>query len=168
LGHTKWADFHNLENPLVNLECKLRNLIFFLGVLFVSSVAAQSIPSKEGAKSEEFCTEKWTKRGQLDASRYRFCLRQESEGYEELVSLARKYNDQPWIQSALNFSVEKWTKKGVRQDRMVAYTFKQIAEGWEDLVYQSKQSSFDKNKAAACISTWAPQYNMVVFCYKKD
>jgi hypothetical protein len=51
---------------------------------------------------------------------------------------------------------------------MVAYTFKQIAEGWEDLAYESKQSGFDKNKAAACISKWAPQFNMVAFCYKKD
>jgi len=146
----------------------LRNLFLVLGVLFVTPVTAQSIPSKEGAKSEEFCAKEWTKRGQLDTSMYQFCLREEAEGYEELASLARKYNDQPWMQAALKFSLEKWTKRGVRQDSMVAFTFKQIAEGWEDLAYESKQSGFDKNKAAACISKWAPQYNMVAFCYKKN
>jgi hypothetical protein len=145
---------------------KIAYLVF--GILFTSLASAQSIPTKESARSEEFCSSEWTKRGQLDNSMYQYCLRQELDGYQEFVFLAGKYKAQPWIQNAINYSVKEWTKKGLRQDQMVAYTLKQITEGWEDLQYESKQPNFNKNKAAACTSKWAPQYNMVTYCYKQD
>ena len=77
---------------------------------------------------------------------YEYCIQQEQDGYAEAQILIKKYEQQPWIQNAINFSVGEWTKKGARQDSMVRHALNEIIDGWEDLEYASKQSNFNKSK----------------------
>ena len=98
---------------------------------------------------------------------YDYCLQQEQDGYAEAQILIKKYEQQSWIQEAINFSVGKWTKRGVRQDSMVNHTLGQIIDGWEDLIYASKQSNFNRSKYQSCSTKWGIQFDMVIYCYKE-
>jgi hypothetical protein len=134
---------------------------------FASSVAtAATIPTQASGNYSAHCKEEWTKRGVLDQGMYNYCMQQEIEGYKNLSFLVQKYNNLPWIQSAINHSVQEWTKKGSRQDSMVYYTLNNMIDGWEELSYQSKKPNFNKSKFQSCQQKWDFDYNMVLYCYK--
>lgn len=90
----------------------------------------------------------------------------EREGYDNLVDLAGRYSDEPWIQAAVDYSLGEWTKRGVVQFSMVKFQLEQITEGFEDLVYLSEQPGWDRRKHERCSRDWGIQFNMVVFCYE--
>lgn len=140
----------------------------FLLYLAVSIANAATIPTQSSGNYSAYCQEEWTKRGVLDQSMFNYCMKQQVEGYQNLSFLVQKYGSLPWIQKAINYSVQEWTKKGSRQDNMVYYSLNKMIDGWEELSYQSKQPNFNKPKFQRCQQEWDFQYNMVLYCYKKD
>lgn len=145
----------------------MRWIVLVFTVFIGSNVWAVNLPSEASGNAAAHCKEEWTKRGVLDTNMYNYCMNQEHEGYLNLVSLARKYSNQSWIQNALNYSIKEWTNRGVRQDRMVHYELNKITEGYEDLVYMSKQPGWNQRKYQACSNNWGIQFYMVVACYKE-
>jgi len=92
----------------------------------------------------------------------------EIEGYKNLTFLVQKYGNLPWIQKAIDSTVKDWTKKGSRQDNMVYFNLNQMIDGWEELKYQSSRPNFNKSKYQSCQQKWDFDYNMILYCYKKD
>lgn len=143
----------------------LATAIATCGVL-LGSASAANLPTWESGKPEQHCQSEWTKRGVLDQSMYDFCMNMEREGYDDFVELVDRYSDEPWINSAVDYSLGQWTKRGVVQFSMVKFQLEQITEGFEDLVYLSEQPGWDKRKYERCSRDWGVQFNMVVFCYE--
>ncbi len=142
--------------------------LFAFGLMLAIPLLSFSatFPTQESGNYSQYCKEEWTKRGKLDRDMYDYCVQQEQDGYAEAQILIKKYDQQPWIQAAIDFSVGEWTMKGARQDQMVNYTLSQITDGWEDLIYASKQSNFDKSKYQSCSTKWGARFDLVNFCYK--
>jgi len=134
--------------------------------MFATSAGAATLPTFESGQPEQHCKSEWTKRGVLDESMYNFCMGMERDGYDELILLVDRYSDEPWIQSAVDYTLGEWTKRGVTQFSMVKFQLEQITEGFEDIVYLSEQPGWDKRKYERCSRDWGIQFNMVVFCYE--
>jgi hypothetical protein len=141
-------------------------IILILIASFPTISSAVSIPNEASARHEEYCKEKWSKRGVIDSEMYSFCVQQEHEGYLNLINLANKYSQYSWIQSVVDFSLNKWTERGKRDDEMAHSTLYRITEGFENIVYYSKQSNYNKNKIEFCYNKWGYEWDMVDFCYK--
>ncbi|WP_156471300.1 hypothetical protein [Polynucleobacter sinensis] len=135
---------------------------------FVSIASAATIPSQASGNYSAYCREEWTKRGVLDQNMFNYCMKIETEGYQNLTFLVQKYGNLPWIQKAIDSSVKNWTKKGSRQDNMVYFNLNQMIDGWEELKYQSSQPNFNKSKYQRCQQKWDFDYNMILYCYKND
>jgi hypothetical protein len=48
------------------------------------AVAAR-VPSEESGNYDKFCTEEWTRRGELNARMYDYCMAKQIKGHETLV-----------------------------------------------------------------------------------
>lgn len=143
-------------------------LIGFILLMLYQVGYCVTIPSQASGNYSAYCKENWTKRGVLDTGMYDYCVKKEIEGYNNLVFLVQKNSRLPWLQKAVDYSVDKWSKKGSRQDSMVYYTVNKFIDGWEDLQYEAKQPNFNKARADSCQGKWDFQYDMVIYCYKKD
>ncbi len=145
-----------------------KNLLCALLILLSISASAATFPSMESGRYREFCEEKWTKKGVIDQSMASYCQKQETEGYYNALQIIKKFENQKWIQEAIDHAIKQWTKKGMRQDSMVAYELVQITDAFEELVLASKKAGFSQAKYNKCYSQWKVQFNMVWYCYKND
>ena len=143
---------------------------FICALLCLASMlaSAATFPSLESGRYKEFCEAEWTKKGVIDQRMANYCQEREREGYGNALQLIKKFENQKWIQDAINHAVKEWTKKGMRQDSMVAHTLQKITDGFEELVLASKKPGFNQAKYKACYSQWGVQFNMVWYCYEKD
>lgn len=137
-----------------------------LFAFFGTNANALNLPTEASGNPSAFCKEEWSKRGILDTNMYNYCMNLQHEGYLNFVDLARKYSNQPWIQTAIDYSLQEWTKRGVRQDQMVHFSLDRITDGYEDLVYLSKRPGWNGAKYKSCYAQWGFQYDMVLYCYK--
>ena len=113
--------------------------------IFTANTFAATLPPMNMTGYKIFCEDRWTKKGVVDQSMVDYCVNNNKEGYLEAQLLIKKYENQPWIQGAIDMAINKWTKKETRQDDMVAYTLKQITDGFDELEIASKKTGYDKN-----------------------
>jgi hypothetical protein len=59
----------------------------------VQLIKAVVVPPEDLAGYRRLCSEKWTKRGELDQEMFNYCVGNNREGYEKLVAEVTKYND---------------------------------------------------------------------------
>jgi hypothetical protein len=143
----------------------MKYLLIFIAC-FTNLTIAATLPQMDVNGYTKFCEEKWTKKGVVDQNMVDYCVENHVTGYREAQLLTKKYENQNWIQGAIDLAVKKWTKKGTRQDDMVAYTLKEITDGFDELEIASKKSGFNKNKYNACYAKWGVDFSMVWYCYK--
>ena len=125
-------------------------------------------PKYNVSNSEIFCTDKWTKRGELDNRMYHYCLEREEEGWFEAKNLYNNYINYPWIDSLLDFAIQKWTKRGVIQYRMVAYQMNLEIEGYLDIEYLKNNNKINQSTLEYCSNKWGIQFRMVNYCIEKE
>jgi hypothetical protein len=68
-----------------------------LTTLATATIAQQAkLPTPESGNYNQFCTEKWTKRGALNIEMFNYCMRRQAEGDRTLADLAAKHSSLPW------------------------------------------------------------------------
>ena len=124
--------------------------------------------------AEEFCSEKWTKRGVLDGEMFNYCFKLQTEGYGDALELYNKYsNVEPveLIDGVVAFALNKWTKRNNYQMDMVAYEIKQQGEAYLNYSYKLSNGGIDSQTVESCKSKWLkdaePQWSMVEYCTDK-
>lgn len=145
-----------------------KNFICSMFALFSICTSAATFPSMESGRYQEHCEAAWTKKGVIDQGMVNYCMEREREGYYKALQIIKKFENQKWIQDAINHSIKEWTKKGTRQDSMVAHTLVRITDGFEELVLASKKTGFNQVKYQSCYGKWGVQFDMVWYCYQKD
>ena len=85
--------------------------------------------------SHVICSEKWTKRGELDNRMYDYCIEGQMEGYEDVKQYHRYIDQEFYSQIAYPYCSKKWTKRSVVDTRMLAYCLEQEIEGIKDVMY---------------------------------
>ena len=129
-----------------------------------SSGSQITIPTRESGNYDKYCAAEWTKLGKLDQQMFDYCVKQENEGYKELVSNVSKYSDQLWLAEVLDRTIKDWSKNGYRQDRMVSYNVKREIEAWQEIEYLKKQNTVDLSKLKRCDQ--GSEFTQTLFCYK--
>ena len=107
--------------------------------------------------AEEFCSEKWTKRGVLDGEMFDYCFQLQTEGYGNALELYNKYsniNPVERIDGVVAFALNKWTKRNDYQMDMVAYEIEQQGEAYLNYSYNLSNGGIDPQKAESCKSKW--------------
>lgn len=122
--------------------------------LFVLALSAAGLSNaaSPGDKTEqafisdakELCEHKATKRGVLDDSRYRYCIRSHKKAYGRIVDMNAQHTDNFYTAIAYPFCYEKWTKRGLSRTDMIAYCLKSEVEAYKDIVYYAQQIGADK------------------------
>ncbi len=143
-----------------------KNLLCALLILLSISASAATFPSMESGRYRESCEEDWTKKGVIDQNMVNFCVQNKTEGYYKAKQIIKKFENQKWIQEAIDLSIKRWTKKGMRNDLMVANSLEIITDGFEELVLESKKTGFSKAKYDKCYASWKADFGMVWHCYK--
>lgn len=132
--------------------------------------AVQPLKSQSEYKKDahQICTQKWTKRGQLDNKMYNHCYEQQMEGYLELIQFHR-YADQDWYSKiAYPYCTKKWTKQGVADTRMIAHCLDQENEGIKDVMYYREQHGTEKvNQVVDYALNSHGSWNMTAYEVKK-
>ncbi len=108
-------------------------------VLLASIAPAVSAEGKSEleymADAEIICEHESTTRGQLDGSRYRYCMSRQREGYAKIVEMVDAYPDSFFVQYAAPNCYASWTKRGVSNSSMIAYCLQNEVEGYKDVRY---------------------------------
>jgi hypothetical protein len=128
------------------------------------------LPTPQSGNYSQFCSEKWTKRGILDAGMFDYCMSGQAKADDTLADLASKNASLTWLQRVIDAAVEKWTKRGMRDEEMVAYKVSQEIDAYLDIVYASKNSGFRQEALAACTDKWQTDelpWGMILYCYKR-
>lgn len=145
-----------------------KNLFCALLILLSISASAATFPSMESGRYRESCEEGWTKKGVIDQNMVSLCVQNQTESYYKAKQIIKKFENQKWIQEAIDLSIKNWTKKGMRDDMMVAASLEIITDGFEELVLASKKTGFSQAKYDKCYARWKVKFDMVWHCYKND
>jgi hypothetical protein len=158
--------------PSRHVTLKLSILIFsliFLGFKVVRASAAP--PDFDRNLASNTCSEKWTKRGELDSKMFDYCMEQQTEGFEDTLQLYSKYKKINDIDAIVAFAAEKWLKRSDYQYEMVAFEIKKQTDAILDLAYDLKAGKYSEAEVGPCVQKWVdsnePQWDMVVYCLKK-
>ena len=151
----------------------MRKALLIISCLtFTSSVFADApkLKSKENYKSDsqQICTKKWTKRGELDHKMYNYCIKYQMEGYERVKGL-HVYADQYFYSNvAYPYCINKWTKRGLVDTSMLAYCLENEIEGIQDVMYYRKR--YDEAQINKIVDRALSKYgswNMVAYSVKQ-
>ncbi len=147
-------------------------IILILALTLPSSAIAEAPKLKSENEfqrdSQQICTQKWTKRGELDKRMYDHCMEGQMDGYEELKQL-HQYADQDFYsETAFPYCSAKWTKRGVSDARMMAHCLNQEVEGIKDVMYYRKQYGESKvNEIAGRALAQFKSWNMAAYKVKQ-
>ena len=136
-------------------------------------VAAQTIPQFNTAAAEMQCSEKWTKRGVLDANMYNYCMERQSEGYLKANEYVAKYSQVPFLKEIIAAAEDTWLKPHDYQYEMLAYVIEKEGEAFLDVTYDVETGKYSQEQFAVCSDKWfqrsdSPKWSMVRFCLKND
>jgi hypothetical protein len=140
---------------------------FLIIAIFVNNAFSATYPPMNISEHKRLCDEEFTKKGVIDQRMVTYCIDEQQKGYQEVQFLIKKFENQKWIQDAVNLAINEWTKKGLRNDRMVAHSLTRITDGFEELVLAYKKPGFNQSKYDACFRNWGVDFNMVWYCYKE-
>lgn len=126
----------------------------------------------ESGPVKEFCDEKWSERGVLDARMSQSCQNDEREGYAKWRRLVtdKTYKTFDWIPSTFMKIWNKWTKRDMTQHRMVAYNLGEEINDYKTYMWTLKQPNTDQQKLIDCCHEWEEhesRWSMTLYCYKK-
>lgn len=141
--------------------------LFLVIAIFTNNAFSAAYPQMNISEYKKLCEEEWTKKGVVDQHMVGVCINDQQDGYQTVQFLIKKFENQKWIQGAVNLAINEWTKKGLRNDRMVAFTLTNITDGFEELLLAYKKPGFNQSKYDACIRNWGVDFRMVWFCYKE-
>ncbi|MGI4799562.1 MAG: hypothetical protein ACRYG8_37105 [Janthinobacterium lividum] len=63
----------------------------FSNLMSEQPTSSTATASEDVQGYQQFCSDKWTKRGQIDTNMYNYCLKSEHDGYKKLVSLIQEF-----------------------------------------------------------------------------
>jgi hypothetical protein len=120
--------------------------------------------------SQGICKEKWTKRGVLDSRMFNYCMRQQSEAYEDLRSLQKKYSTQKFYSEvAFPYCDSQWTKRGITDTRMLVYCLEHEVEGMKDVDNFRKQYGHERvNRIVADALGRYGSWKMVAYSLNRE
>jgi hypothetical protein len=155
----------------------MRNLVgavFLIFGCFGASVVAAAEIKFNQVLAEEFCKEKWTKRGTINAKMFSYCMGQQNDGYAKALELYNKYsNVEPveLIDGVVTFALNKWANRKEYQLNMVAFEIEKQGEAYLNIAYEVSAGNLSAQKLATCKSKWItdaePQWDMVEYCSNK-
>ena len=147
-------------------------VIIAINFTFIPFSKAQTYPKTVLKDMDTHCRAEWTKRGELDKRMYDYCIKQEKEGYDEMLYIIEKNKNYEWLQDLKSDIIIKWTKAGVTQWRMVGYALEQELDAYLDLQYGLSHGEFNKADYNVCYTKWreskpADVWGMTLHCLKK-
>src|SRR5690606_12980013 len=96
------------------------------------------------------CSNKWTKRGELDVRMFDYCKRKQKESYTELLHLISEINNDEVFSKFFNDKFKLiwnyWTKQGITDYSMVKYTLYKEYDAYKDFLYEVKLPNVDRDK----------------------
>lgn len=126
--------------------------------------------SYKKANAEAKCKEEWTKRGELNAQMFAFCMTTEKDAYDKTTDLLKKHGAQPWMQTLFPAIWADNTRAGITVYSQVGYVLGMQIDSFLDYEYEKKQPSFNAPKMSACATQWAShvmRWQMTMHCYKE-
>lgn len=172
LDENKWVDPEEKKKRDIDRAKKLEPYENSNKNQLVSQGSVSNLLKKESEYENDsriICTNKWTKRGELDNKMYLYCLKQQDEGYTEIVALDKLYAEQPfYTKTAFPHCNDKWTKRGITDTNMLSYCLKSEVEGMKDIMYfQEKYGDENVNNVAAMALAQFGSWNMAAYKVKQ-
>ena len=131
------------------------------------------LPVRDDEMLVRFCKQRNTDKGKLNVGLYRFCLKEESEGYQRLANLMEVHGTQnPWLSDLVKFAMRKWEERGnVTSYNMANFTVKEQFDAFQELEGMKKAKDFDQKRYDQCVKKWVTkssiEYLMAGYCYNK-
>ena len=121
---------------------------------------------------KDFCDEKWSERGVLDAHMSQVCQNDEREGFAKWRRLVKDktYKTFDWIPATFAKIWAKWTERSITQHEMVAFELGEQINAYKTYAWTLKQPKTDQRKLIACCHEWeehTSRWSMTLYCYKK-
>lgn len=136
------------------------------------SLALAELPALDRSRAGNYCEDQWTKRGNLDRKMYNYCMERQVDGYNDAMSLMKKYSSIADIDKIANYSVRKWLKARQYQYEMVAYEMERQIDSFLNVAYGVKSGDYTEADVLPCLSKWyrgdKPQWDMVAYCLERN
>ena len=146
---------------------RIIQILIFTIFSFNSISAEFNFPKYDENQPDKLCKDKWTKRGVLDETMYKYCMTRNEKGYAKALMIYKEYENTGWINDVKNYSLKYWTKRGNTDYRMFGYEMNKQKEGYLDVEYEFTQGNFSDAEFKKCTKKWYPQFNMIMYCLKK-
>ena len=111
------------------------------------------------------CKEKWSKGAVLDQTMFDYCMKQKSDGFQDLIYVLKNSNDIPGLVDILQYAINKWYERDGWD--MVLYEVNVQKDGYLDVRYLMSNGSSQKllqNCKGKWLSNAEPQWDMVIYC----
>jgi hypothetical protein len=103
---------------------------------------------------------------------YNYCMERQEDGYNDAISLGKKYSNVADIDKIADYAVRKWLKARQYQYEMVAYEMERQIDAFLNIAYGVKSGEYSEDEVLPCLAKWykgdEPQWDMVEYCLERN